>query len=251
MKKAIVVISFGTTYHNAMQAIENIENTIKARFSDRDFFRAFTSGMVMKKLLNRDGIDIPNPTVLFKKLKELGYDDILCQPTHVIPGVEFEKIINCAAEYDTIKIGAPLLNEEDDYFTCAEAVLNSIPKLSADEGLILMGHGTEHFANAAYSQLEQTFRFMGYENVYVATVEGFPGFDYIEKRLVRKSLKKLYLMPFMVVAGDHAQNDLAGEEEESWNSRLTALGYKTKTIVRGLGELPEIAGLFADHAEKR
>lgn len=248
-KKAIVVASFGTTYQNALKAIEQIEQAVLSHFPDRDFFRAFTSGMVRKKIAANAGPIILSPAQLFQQLTQQGYQDILCQPTHVIPGIEYEMLLNDALPYHSVTVGEPLLFNQEDYMCCANAVLSFLPPLTDNEALVLMGHGTTHFANAAYSQLEQTFRALGHDSVYVGTVEGFPDFSYVLNRLNRRQIKKVYLLPFMVVAGDHAQNDLAGDQENSWLHMLTSHGYQAEAILRGLGELPQIADLFTNHCQ--
>lgn len=248
MKQAIAVVSFGTTYHNATGAIECIERAVAAAHPDRDFYRAYTSGMVRRRLMERDGIRIYDPETLLKELTEQGYEDILVQPTHVIPGLEYEKLILAAARYEQVRVCRPLLWEAADYEECVRAVMELLPELADDEGAVLMGHGTTHFANAAYAQLEHEFRAAGQENVFVGTVEGFPDLDFVRNRLKRTPLKKLYLAPFMIVAGDHAQNDLAGEEEDSWNSILRADGYETEIILRGLGDSERIVQLLVKHS---
>ena len=119
--------------------------------------------------------------------------------------------------------------------------------MAEDEAFVLMGHGTEHFANSAYCQFENMLRDLGYENTYVGTVEGFPGLDYVIRRLKLRQIKKVYLMPLMIVAGDHARNDLAGAEEDSWDSILKAEGFETQIILKGLGEIDAIAEMFVEH----
>ncbi|MGN1030871.1 MAG: sirohydrochlorin cobaltochelatase [Butyricicoccaceae bacterium] len=248
MKKAIVVVSFGTTYQNAAGAIGCIERAVAARHPERDFYRAYTSKIVRRRLLERDGVCIPDPRTLFEQLTELGYEDILVQATHVIAGIEYETLLADAAPFAHVRVCRPLLWREEDYDECVRAVLEMLPEHREDEGVVLMGHGTEHFANPAYTQMERKFRAAGQEHVYVGTVEGFPGLDFVVERLKRTKLKKLYLAPFMIVAGDHAQNDLAGEGDDSWNNTLRAQGYETEVILKGLGESPRIAQLFAAHS---
>ena len=149
----------------------------------------------------------------------------------------------------TVKIGQPMLTSQEDYITVCQALLSEMPALAADEAYVYMGHGTEHAVNAAYSQIENTFRFLDTERVYVGTVEGFPALDYVQKRLRAHNIRKVWLAPFMIVAGDHAQNDLAGEEEDSWKSILTAEGYEVEIVLRGLGTIPGIGELFISHCQ--
>lgn len=120
------------------------------------------------------------------------------------------------------------------------------PRLPPDEAYVYMGHGTEHFANATYSQVENMFRFLGAERVFVGTVEGFPDLEYIRRRLKKHGVRKVTLAPFMIVAGDHAQNDLAGEED-SWKTVLEADGYEVAADLRGLGDMDAVRELFVRH----
>lgn len=250
MKQAIAVVSFGTTYHNAAGAIAHIERAIAQAHPERDFYRAYTSGIVRRRLKERDQICIHSPLTLLKTLVAQGYEDILVQPTHVIPGLEYEKLILAAEQFAQVRVCKPLLWQETDYEECVRAVLECLPALGEEEGAVLMGHGTVHFANAAYAQLEHKFRAVGCETVFVGTVEGFPDLDYIRERMRSKQLRKLYLLPFMIVAGDHAQNDLAGDEPDSWNNILRADGYETEVILEGLGNQERIIRLFVEHSRE-
>ena len=251
MKKALAVVSFGTTYPEARAAIEAVEQALAARFPEYTPFRAFTSGMVIRRIEQNEGVHVEAPDALFTRLAREGYEEVLCQSLHVINGDEFtrleETLKRHMGAFSSVRLGVPLLTESADYTACAEALMKNLPHPTQSEALVLMGHGTGHFANAAYCQLENTLRHMGYENVYVATVEGFPELDYVLGRLARKHIERVYAAPLMVVAGDHAQNDLAGEEPDSWRGILEAKGYKTEFVLRGIGEFPEIAELFCAH----
>lgn len=248
MKQAIVVVSFGTTFPQAMRAIEGIEQAVERRCKQK-IFRAFTSKIVRRRLLERDRIAVPAPRTLFAELIAQGYTTILCLPTHVIPGIEYETLLTDAAAFPQVHVAKPLLWAEADYVSCVRAVMHSIPPRADGEALLLMGHGTAHFANAAYCQLEHTFRTQGYADVYVGTVEGYPSLKHILPQLQAAGIHKAMLMPFMTVAGDHARNDLAGADEASWKSRLEARGFETRTVLKGLGEIPEIAAQFAAHLD--
>lgn len=248
MKHAFVVVSFGTTVPEAMPAIEGIEQAVASRCG-QPVFRAFTSKTVRERILARDGISVHDPHSLFAFLTEYGFDKITCLSTHVIPGIEYDTLLADAAEFPKVEIAKPLLWSESDYDTCVHAVMQSIPPREDDEALVLMGHGTEHFANAAYCQLERKFRTEGYSNVYVGTVDGYPTLESIIPQLQAGGINKVMLMPFMIVAGEHARNDLSGDGADSWKSRLEALGMETRTIMKGLGEIPAIADKFAGHLE--
>lgn len=248
MKHAVVVVSFGTTFPEAMPAIEGIEQAV-ARRCGQPVFRAFTSNIVRKRLKERDNLDIPNPHILFTQLMAQGYDKITCLSTHVIPGVEYERLCRDAAQFPCVNVAKPLLWSESDYTISVHAVMQSIPPRRDSEALVLMGHGTEHFANAAYCELERKFRTEGYTNVHVGTVDGYPTLESIIPQLQASGTKKIMLMPFMIVAGDHARNDLSGDDSNSWKSRLESLGMETRTVLKGLGEIPAIADKFAGHLD--
>lgn len=251
-KKALMVVSFGTSFDVAMPAIVNIEETCRQAFPDYDFFRAFTSGMIIRKMKRTRNIIIDNPEDVMKKLAAQGYDEVLCQPTHIINGLEYEKMLHMLEAYrdkiPVIRVGKPLLTDVEDYEEACRIMMNEVnAPLAKEEAFVLMGHGTEHYANSAYSQFENMLRDLGYENTYVGTVEGFPGLDYVISRMKIRGIKKVTLMPLMIVAGDHARNDLAGDEEDSWASILKADGFETEVILKGMGEIDAIAQMFVSH----
>ena len=254
-KKALLVVSFGTSFEEALPAIVNIEETCKKAFPDYDFYRAFTSGMIIRKWARTKNVIIHNPDEVMKRLVAEGYEEVICQPTHIINGLEYDKMMNMLLAYKdqipTIKVGTPLLTEEEDYKEACEIVMQELEKpLAKDEAFVFMGHGTEHFANSAYSQFENMLRDLGHESTYVGTVEGFPGLDYVIRRLKIRDIKKVYVMPLMIVAGDHAQNDLAGEDPDSWMNRLSSEGYEVTPVLKGLGEYPKIRQILVDHVQQ-
>lgn len=253
-KKALAIISFGTTYPTARKAINKLENYLAEQFEDYDFYRAFTSQMVVRKILREEGIEIDTPEVLMNKLVQKGYEEVLCQSLHIINGFEYDKMkaqIEAKKEFfKSIWLGQPLLNTNSDYERCVKAMMQNVPSLKKDEALVFMGHGTEHFANASYCQLESMFYFMGYEDVYVGTVEGFPNIDYILARLAQRHIRKVYVSPFMIVAGDHAKVDLIGDAPDSWKSLLEVKGYEVEGIIKGIGEYKEIGEIFLQHLKE-
>ena len=254
-KKALLVVSFGTSFEEALPAIVNIEETCKKAFPDYDFYRAFTSGMIIRKWARTKNVIIHNPDEVMKRLVAEGYEEVICQPTHIINGLEYDKMMNMLLAYKdqipTIKVGTPLLTEEEDYKEACEIVMQELEKpLAKDEAFVFMGHGTEHFANSAYSQFENMLRDLGHESTYVGTVEGFPSLDYVIRRLKIRDIKKVYVMPLMIVAGDHAQNDLAGEDPDSWMNRLSSEGYEVTPVLKGLGEYPKIRQILVDHVQQ-
>ena len=180
-----------------------------------------------------------------------GMEEVIVQPTHIINGIENDKMMEDLMEYTDrfkkIRAGRPLLTSVDDYKKAIHAVMAEV-ELKEGEALVLMGHGTDHHANAAYPTLEYTFHSLGYSQVLVGTVEGFPDLRNVMTRLEISGMKKVMLMPFMVVAGDHAKNDMAGEDD-SWKTELEAAGYEVRTLVKGLGEMKRIRNIYTEHIE--
>ena len=259
-KKAILVVSFGTTYPETLKAsIESVENTIKAAFPDYEVRRAFTSRIVMKKLAVRDGILIDNERQALDRLQAEGYKEVYVQPLHVVAGEEFDKVKSIVVHYAYLKkfehiaIGRPLLyymgqeGKPDDYLAAIDAIESQLVKVDTDEALVFMGHGGVHPANAAYAALQLKLEEAGKKNIFVYTVEGFPALESVVERLKASKVKKVHLVPFMLVAGDHANNDMAGDEEDSAKMILTAVGFAVETYLRGLGEHPAIQKIYVQH----
>lgn len=260
MKKAILLVSFGTTHMDTRKkTIDVIEERVKDRFCDYEVRTAFTSYIIIKRLKHRDGIVELTPEEALDKLLEDGFKEVIVQPLHIIPGEEYDYIKSVVAYYSNqgafkkLELSRPALyfkgiEEElpDDYSIFVNAVKEHIPK----KGVVLfMGHGSVHYSNACYSCLQNVFTDLGYEDVYIANVEGYPTLDNIINKLKRKNVKCLTLLPLMLVAGDHAKNDMAGDEEDSWKNILINEGIEVKIILRGLGELTEFQDIYLKHIE--
>ncbi|MGL5642417.1 MAG: sirohydrochlorin cobaltochelatase [Paraclostridium sp.] len=252
MKKAVLVISFGTSYNETRKkTIEACESKIKDAFKDYDFFRAFTSNFIIRKLKNRDNIDIENPIQALDRLHKEGYEEVIVQTLHIICGEEFTKLKDQISQYEDkfgkITLGRPLLSQIEDYKEAIYALKLQIPELEEDEAVVFMGHGTEHEAHSAYPALDYMLK---QENIkaYVGTVEGYPEIEEVIVNLKKDKISKVRLMPFMLVAGDHAINDMAGDEEDSWKSILNESGFETKIHLQGLGENEGIQNKFVRHA---
>ena len=254
-KKAILVVSFGTSYENTRKlTIEAIEHDIADAFPACPTYRAWTSKMIIAKLKKRDGLTIHTVKEALEQMLLDGITDVIVQPTHVINGIENDQMkadaLSFRDRFSSIVFGNPLLTTEEDNQAIVRVVADEFRDMDPDTALVLMGHGTEHFANSAYSQFENMLRDLGHESTYVGTVEGFPSLDYVIRRLKIREIKKVYVMPLMIVAGDHARNDLAGAEADSWDSILKADGFETEVIMKGLGEIDAIAEIFVKHLKK-
>ena len=252
MKKAILVVSFGTSYLDALKnSIERIENKIRDEFKEYDVFRAFTAHMIIKKLKEKEGIYILNPEEALSKLKREGYEEVIIQPLHIIPGEEFDYIKGIAARYEddfkTIKVGRPIFfyqGIEDvpkDYTAFIKSIKDIIEN---EESVVLFGNGTDHESNAVYGMLQTVLEDEGYENVFVATVEGYPTMETAIRRIKKKNIKKTKLVPLLLVAGDHAKNDMASDDDDSLKSRLLREGIEVSLHLHGLGEVDKFAQLY-------
>ncbi len=252
MKKAVLVVSFGTSYNETRKkTIEACENKIKNSFEGYDFYRAFTSGMIINKLRKRDKMEIFNPSEVLEQLYKDGYEEVVVQSLHIICGDEYNKLKDMVAEYEDkfekISLGRPLLTYIDDYRETVEAVKQDLDKMDIDEAIVFMGHGTEHESHSSYPAIEYMFRDYGI-NAFVGTVEGYPELEQVIKKLKEENIKTVDLMPFMLVAGDHAINDMASDEEDSWKTILEQEGFNVKVHLKGLGENLYIQEKFKNHA---
>ena len=279
-KKGILVVSFGTSHEDTrVVTIDAIEKEIGAAFTDCKVYRAWTSKMILARISKRDHIHYDNVTEAMERMRTDGITEVIVQPTHVMNGVENDlmkkdgiteviiqpthvmngvendlmkkDVLAYADHFQSVKFGAPLLTTEEDNEYVVKAVADEFPVIKDKEtALVLMGHGTEHYANAVYAALDYRFKDMGYENVIVGTVEGYPEIDQVLKQLGKCGVKKVVIAPFMIVAGDHAKNDMAGEEEDSWKNIISKAGYEVQTVLKGLGEYESIRKLFVEHARE-
>lgn len=258
--QAILVVSFGTTYVETLtKTIESIENRMQKAFPEFEVRRAFTSRKVIKRLAERDGLFIDTEQEALKRLQDEGFKEVYVQPLHVIPGEEYEKVKTQVAHYkhrkafEKISIGRPLLyymgqeGKPDDYLIAIEALRKQLPKMGEDTAVLLMGHGGLHPANAAYALLQMKMEEMNWPKSYVYTVEGFPPLRFVIEKLIKEEIKKVLLVPFMLVAGDHALNDMIGDEEDSAKQQLIKEGFEVSWHLCGLGEGPEIQDVYIQH----
>ena len=252
-KPVILVVSFGTSYNdNRELTIGAIEADIQAAYPDWEVRRAFTAQTIIDILAERDGIQTDNVTQAMERLVADGVKKVVLQPTHLMHGYEYDDVMAEIAPYvdqfDSFAIGEPLLSSLEDYDAVIDALLAENENVgSEDVALVYMGHGTEHFANAAYSQLQAMMHAEGYENVFVGTVESFPTVDDMLAAVAEFGASKVILQPLMVVAGDHANNDMAGDEEDSWKTIFSEAGYEVECVIEGLGQSPAVRDIYVAH----
>ncbi|HWR38890.1 MAG TPA: sirohydrochlorin cobaltochelatase [Patescibacteria group bacterium] len=263
-KKAILVVSFGTTYADARKAnIESVANKISKTFPGYDVRMAFTSRIILKKIADRDGIKIDTEKQALNRLKAEGYSEVIVQPLHMIPGEEYDKVNSLVAQYAhdkafaKIELGRPIFDytgqeeKPDDYQIAIDALKTQLPKLANKEAVVFMGHGGVHPANTAYAALQLRFQDAKLKNVFVFAVdgEGYPTLDSVVEKLKEQKINKVTLMPLMLVAGDHATNDMAGDEKDSAKSVLLQAGFKVETYLHGLGENGAIQDIYVQHVK--
>ncbi len=240
MKKAIVVVSFGTTHADAeASCIRPVERALAAAFPDRDFNRAWTSRIIARRLAAR-GETVENEAEALARLHAEGCENITLVPTHMIRGREYERVIAVA---DGLPVSAPLLDTEADLKWMADL----LDGIAAGEGrtLLVMGHGTDHVADETYNRL----RLVLTDRVRLACVEGRYALDGILDALEAVPGKALTLMPLMLVAGDHATNDLAGDAPDSWKNILLSRSFDVRVRLTGLGALEPVQRRFVEKAE--
>jgi len=252
MKKGILIVSFGSSYEDTRKkCIESIENLVIKEFPMHDVRRAFTSNMIIKKLKNRDKIHVDTPQEALKSMVDDGIEEIIVQPLHVIPGFEYDKVksaVRLVEQNHKVKIslGVPLLFEEHHFDELIKSIIHNLPKFKKDEGIIMMGHGTEHHANACYSMLQSKISKIR-PDVFIANVEGYPTLEDIMSDVIQ--YKHITLQPLMLVAGDHAINDMAGDEE-SFKTDLEKECINVTCVLKGLGELDAVRKIFVNRVDE-
>lgn len=243
MKQAIVIISFGTSVPEARADIEAVERAIRAAAPDCLCVRAFTSSII-RKILAKRGESVPNLTQALEQLYADGVKRVVIQPTHLLYGFEYDKLKAeaeaMASQFESLTVGRPLLADTGDILHFADGLSRTYPAQDG-QAVVFMGHGTGHFANAVYPALQTALDLKGRKDMYVGTVEGWPS---LEDWLDPLTHRPVQLVPLMLVAGDHAKNDMAGSEPDSWKSRLEQAGCAVSCTLTGLGQLPWVQEMY-------
>ena len=251
----LMVVSFGTSYNdNRRMTVGAIEDAIEKAFPDYSVRRAFTSQIIIDHVKSRDNEIIDNVTEALDRAEKNGVKRLVIQPTHLMNGLEYTDLVNEVAErsdaFEKVSIAEPLLTSDEDF----KAVMTAITEATAeyDDGetaICFMGHGTEADSNQIYAKMQDLLTESGYENYFVGTVEATPSLEDVLAKVQAGEYKKVVLEPLMIVAGDHANNDMAGDEDDSWKKTFEDAGYEVTCLVRGLGELEPIQQLFVQHAQ--
>ena len=260
-KDAMVVMSFGTTYKDTrVKTIDATVDAIKAAHPNTKVITAFTSHIIRDRIQQKEGITYPTPEEALAELKKDGYTRVALASLDVIPGMEYNYD---AAVYNLYKndfkkmtLGTSLMywmgqeNQTDQVIETLKAVQSQFPKLGKEDGLLIMAHGTPDPSNAYYSVIQDRIHTLGMKNVFIYTVEGTPNLEQVIPQLKLHGIKHVTLMPFMMVAGDHANNDMAGAEPDSHKSILEKEGFKVDTYLHGLGENQNIRNIFVERANE-
>ena len=254
-EKELLVVSFGTSYNDSRRlTIGAIENALEEAFPDFSVRRAFTSQIIIDHVFQRDGEVIDNVTQALDRAVENGVKTLVVQPTHLMSGYEYNDLADELAEYadafESIAMGVPLLDTDDDFTTVADALAKATEAYNDGETAIcLMGHGTEAESNEVYAKMQTVMDKAGHKNIFIGTVESTPSVEDVLAMVQADNYKKVVLRPMMIVAGDHANHDMAGVEPDSWKSIFEAAGYEVTCVVEGLGSLGEIQSLIVQHAQ--
>lgn len=242
MEKGIVIASFGTTHKDTrIKAISNIERSINTICREKSIYslRAFTSRIVKKRIWENEGLYVFNEIEAIEQLKDRGIkeENIYIQPLHLLPGFEYEKLRSIKCKH----LGVPLFSSLEDVRKFVEKVPFEVEK---EEVLILFGHGTDHANDRIYEDLQKEFHLSGKKNIYVVCVEGNHSLEVSLEKILSHHPKKVILQPLMIVAGDHAKNDMDSMEEGSLRKELDKEGLIVESRLIGLGEVPEVVELF-------
>lgn len=254
-EKELLVVSFGTSFNDSRRlTISGIEGAIADAIPEYSVRRGFTAQIIIDHVERRDGIHIDNVDEALQRAVDNGVKTLVVQPTHLMHGFEYDELCDTLANYadafEKVVVAEPLLTSDEDFDRVADIMIELLKDY--DDGqtaLVYMGHGTEHEYNKVYAQMQDVLASKGAENYFVGTVEAEPSLEDVMEAIQKKGYTKVVLRDMMVVCGDHANNDMAGDEEDSWKSILTAAGYEVECVLEGLGQVPEIQQIYVEHAQ--
>ena len=251
----LLVLSFGTSFNDSRRLnIGAIERDLETAFPDYSVRRGFTANIVIDHIQSRDGIKMDDVDEAMNRAVDNNVKNLVIQPTHLMNGLEYQELEEQVAQYadafDKIAIGKPLLTSEDDLKRVEQALVDWTSEYDDGETAIcFMGHGTEAESNEVYQKMQDLLTADGHDNYFVGTVEASPSLEDVLAKVKAGSYKRVVLEPMMVVAGDHANNDMAGEEEDSWKTTFEDAGYEVTCLLRGLGENEAIRQIYVEHAQ--
>ena len=243
MKKAILVTSFGTSHRDTREkCLDSIQREVEEKYGSENVERAYTSGIIRRIIEKNEGIHIFDQKEGLKVLKDKGFEEIITMSLHILDGIEYSKLDD---KYG--KISKPLLADNEDFKKIVEN--EEFNDIEGNDAIVFMGHGTESEADCAYQKLQDEYLKAGKNNIFIATVDGKVTIKDVIEKMKGKGFKKILLKPFMIVAGDHAKNDMSSDDEDSWKIMLKNEGYEVTSVLKGMGEYEFIREMFMDKLE--
>ena len=251
----LLVVSFGTSFNDSRaEDIGGVEKALQAAYPDWSVRRAFTAQIIINHVQARDDEKIDNVDQALQRAVDNGVKNLVIQPTHLMHGLEYDELVkevgNYADAFDQVVFGEPLLSSDDDFAKVEKAITEWTADY--DDGktaICFMGHGTEADSNEVYQKMQDLLTKDGYTNYFVGTVEATPSLEDVLAKVQAGDYERVVLEPLMVVAGDHANNDMAGDEDGSWKKTFEDAGYQVECLVRGLGENEAIRQIYVEHAQ--
>ena len=243
MKKAILVTSFGTSHRDTREkCLDLIQREVEEKYGSENVERAYTSRIIRRIIEKNEGVHIFDQEEGLKVLKDKGFEEIITMSLHILDGIEYSKLDDKFG-----KISKPLLADDEDFEKIVEN--KEFNDLEGNDAIVFMGHGTESEADYAYQKLQDEYLKAGKNNIFIATVEGKVTIKDVIEKMKGKGFKKILLKPFMIVAGDHAKNDMSSDDEDSWKTMLKNEGYEVTSVLKGMGEYKFIREMFMDKLE--
>lgn len=243
MKKAILVTSFGTSHRDTREkCLDLIQREVEEKYGSENVERAYTSRIIRRIIEKNEGIHIFDQEEGLKALKDRGFEKIITMSLHILDGIEYSKLDDKFG-----KISKPLLADDEDFEKIVEN--KEFNDLEGNDAIVFMGHGTESEADYAYQKLQEEYLKAGKDNIFIATVEGKVTIKDVIEKMKGKGFRNILLKPLMIVAGDHAKNDMSSDDEDSWKTILKNEGYEVTSVLKGMGEYEFIRKMFMDKLE--
>jgi len=267
---AIVLVAYGSLDPEARKTYEKIRAAFQREFQESEVKIAFTADFIRRKIARDGGKFVHNPLTALAELQDEGYTEVVVQSLHVAPGSEFHEAAALVTAlrsvrgkfgFRNLEMGMPLLSSSRDFDAASEALAPEFEKVTIDgevknsprnpeeTAVVLMGHGTDHPADSAYSRMAKVLE-RDHRNVFLGTIDGFPGLEEVMGDVKGAGVTKVRLMPFLVVAGGHAKKEMAGEDPRSWKSSFERAGFEVDLNLRGMGENPREVEIFEEHTRK-